>query len=374
MTSLQENLELLKSIASNPKKQLDSYIAAGKKVVGCFPVYTPEVMVHAAGMIPMGLWGAQTEISKARNYLPPFACPIMQSCIELGLNGTYEGLSCVLIPAMCDTFRCVTQDWKAGVTSIPGIPFTFPQNRIMEESVEYLIDEFNYVKESIEKYCDVTITEEAMQASISIYNRHMTVMNEFCTVANDHLDVIDAVVRHAVMKSATFMDKAEHTAIVEDIIAALKVESVCDWKGTKVILTGITAEPEALLQILVDNKIAVVADDVAQESRQYGTPIPACESAIEALARQWQNRKGDPLAHDEKLGRSELLLDLAKKNGATGVILCLMKFCDPEEYEETMIKPELKSAGIPVLTIDVDQQPTSYDQARTRIQTFADII
>ena len=51
-----------------------------------------------------------------------------------------------------------------------------------------------------------------------------------------------------------------------------------------------------------------------------------------------------------------------------------MKFCDPEEYEETMIKPELKALGIPVLTIDIDQQPTSYDQARTRIQTFADII
>ena len=52
MASLQENLELLKSISANPKKQLDNYIAAGKKVVGCFPVYTPEVMVHAADMVP----------------------------------------------------------------------------------------------------------------------------------------------------------------------------------------------------------------------------------------------------------------------------------------------------------------------------------
>lgn len=119
---------------------------------------------EAAGMIPMGLWGAQTEISSAKNFLPPFACPIMQSCIELGLNGTYEGLSCVLIPAMCDTFRCITQDWKTGVSSIPCIPFTYPQNKVMEESVEYLNNELGYVKSSIEKYCDVVITEEAMQS------------------------------------------------------------------------------------------------------------------------------------------------------------------------------------------------------------------
>lgn len=233
MASLQENLELLKNIATNPKKQLDHYIAAGKKVVGCFPVYTPEVMVHAAGMIPMGLWGAQTEITQSRNYLPPFACPIMQSCMELGLNGTYDGISCVMIPAMCDTFRCITQDWKTGVTSIPCIPFTFPQNRVMEESVTYLIDEYTYVKNSIEKYCDVTITEEAMQTSIAVYNHHMSVMNTFCTIANEHLDIIDAVTRHAVMKSATFMDKAEHAAIVEEIIDALKAEPVCDWKDKK---------------------------------------------------------------------------------------------------------------------------------------------
>ena len=38
MASLQENLELLKNIATNPKKQLDLYIAAGKKVVGCITV------------------------------------------------------------------------------------------------------------------------------------------------------------------------------------------------------------------------------------------------------------------------------------------------------------------------------------------------
>ena len=100
----------------------------------------------------------------------------------------------------------------------------------MEESVTYLIDEYTYVKNSIEKYCDVTITEEAMQTSIAVYNHHMSVMNTFCTIANEHLDIIDAVTRHAVMKSATFMDKAEHAAIVEEIIDALKAEPVCDWK------------------------------------------------------------------------------------------------------------------------------------------------
>ena len=112
MASLQETLNYLKAFLQIQKNSQIITSLQAKKLVGCFPVYTPEVMVHAADMVPMGLWGAQTEISSARNYLPPFACPIMQSCLELGLNGIYEGISCVMIPAMCDTFRCITQDWK----------------------------------------------------------------------------------------------------------------------------------------------------------------------------------------------------------------------------------------------------------------------
>ena len=83
MASLQENLQRLQEIAANPKAQLDRYLKSGRQVVGCFPIYTPEVLADAAGLVPMGMWGAQTEFSLAKKYLVPFACPIMQSCMEL---------------------------------------------------------------------------------------------------------------------------------------------------------------------------------------------------------------------------------------------------------------------------------------------------
>ena len=56
------------------------------------------------------------------------------------------------------------------------------------------------------------------------------------------------------------------------------------------------------------------------------------------------------------------------------MIVCLMKFCDPEEYEYVAYSRELKDAGITVLSVDIDQQPNSYDQARTRIETLAEML
>lgn len=89
MADLKKNIELLQGACRNPRAQMDRYLKKGKKIVGCFEPYTPEELVHASGMIPMGLFGGRTDIQLAKSYLPPFACPVMQANMEYGLNGTY---------------------------------------------------------------------------------------------------------------------------------------------------------------------------------------------------------------------------------------------------------------------------------------------
>ena len=373
MADLNTNLAALAAVAANPRAKLDEYLNAGRKVVGCFPVYTPEVLVDAAGMIPMGLWGAQTEFSHAKSYLPPFACPIMQANMEMGITGAYRGVSAVMIPAMCDTLRNVSQDFKKGVPDITCIPFTFPQNRKIPAAMSYLVSEFTYVKEALETICGKAIEGEDIVRSIEIYNEHNVAVRTFSALANRHLDIITPVVRHAVMKSGQFMPKEEHTKILKEINTQLLAMPTFDYKGKRVILTGITAEPDQLLNILSENNMAVVGDDLPQEMRQYRTDIPDGGKPLERLARQWMDRS-DPMAHDADIRRGDLLLGLVRENRADGVILCLMKFCDPEEYEYPVFLETLKAANVPVLSIDVDQQPATYDQARTRIQTFCDIL
>ena len=80
MSKVEAILSQLKEVAANPKKAMDDYKAeTGKGAVGIMPIYAPEEMVHATGYLPMGIWGAQgKQISKARTYLPAFACSIMQ--------------------------------------------------------------------------------------------------------------------------------------------------------------------------------------------------------------------------------------------------------------------------------------------------------
>lgn len=91
--AVKELFAQLHEVAAAPKKQLEKYLAEGKKVVAVAPVYTPQEIIHSMGMVPMGVWGADMELNESKKYYPAFICSIMQSILELGLKGEYDGVS-----------------------------------------------------------------------------------------------------------------------------------------------------------------------------------------------------------------------------------------------------------------------------------------
>lgn len=362
------------SIANNPKELMEKYLSEGKKVIGCFPVYTPQPLVTASGMVPMGLWGGQTTPTVAGKYNPIFTCSIMRSCLEFGMTGAFNGMSAVIMPMLCDTFRGMSSGWRAGVKDIPIISFIHPQNRLDSGALEFLIEEYKCVQKKLEAISGVKITNATLSATLDLYNIRNVVIREFCDVANDHLDIITPVVRHNVMKSATFLEISETIAMVKELIEELKTQQVCKWTGKKVILTGITAEPEEFLEIFIENKIAVVGDDLAQETRQYRTDYPFGNSAIERLAANWMELKGCSMVYEQdNTVRGQMLVDMAKNKGADCLAVCLMRFCDVEEYDYPYISKMAEEAGLYSLCLEIDQSTQDNGQSRTKIQSYAEI-
>ena len=210
----------LHEVALNPKAQMDAYLAAGKKVVLCAPVYTPEELVHAMGFIPMGAWGGDTELNRAKEYCPAFLCSIAQSILELGMTGVYDGASAIIIPSLCDTLKTLGQNWKYAVKHIPFIPMTYPQNRKPAFGVKFTRAGYERVVAELEKLGG-KLDNEALRASCEVYNRHNAAMRKLDEVLAKHPEV-SAVQRSDAFKSAFFMEKSEHTALIEELIAALE--------------------------------------------------------------------------------------------------------------------------------------------------------
>ncbi|NFV13571.1 phenyllactyl-CoA dehydratase subunit FldC [Clostridium sp. FAM 1755] len=363
-----------KDMLQNPKKTIVKHMEeTGQKAIGCMPLYVPEELVSAAGMIPVGVWGTDTEISEAKTYFPAFICSILQTTLEAALNGEYDILSGMMIGNYCDSLKCMGQNFKLAVKDIEFIPVTIPQNRKMDAGKEFLKSQYKMVIQQLEKISGNKITDEALDKAIEIHDEHRKIMNEFTMLASQYPSEITPIKRNYVMKSAYIMDKKQHTEKVKELISEIKMLAPDQFNGKRVITTGIIADSEDLLKILEENNIAIVGDDIAHESRQYRTLTPDANTPMDRLAEQFANKECSTLYDPEKK-RGKYIVDMAKERKADGIIFVMTKFCDPEEYDYPQMKKDFEEAGIPHVLIETDMQMKNYEQARTAIQAFSETL
>ncbi len=378
--SIETIVKEFQQVAANPSAQLKQYKAEGKKVIGVLPYYAPEELVYAAGMVPMGIWGSNNKtISRAKEYCATFYCTIAQLALEMLLDGTMDGLDGLITPTICDTLRPMSQNFRVSVgEKIPCIFLAHPQNRFADWGVKFCMDQYNDVKAGLEKIAGHEISNESILDAIKVYNKSRAARREFVKLANDHCDVITPTKRSAVLKAAFFMLKDAYTEKLEALNAELKALPVCDWKGTKVVTSGIICDNPTLLQIFEDNNIAIAADDVAHETRSFRVDAPEDEAdGIKALALQFRAMDYDILLYDPQSSqnrRGEFVANLVKESGAQGLVLFMQQFCDPEEMEYPYLKKALDAANIPHIKLGIDQQMRDFGQAATAIQAFADVL
>ena len=362
--------------ALNPGKTVrDAMESSGKELVGCFPVHVPEEIIYATGCIPVGMWGGKTEIQLADKYLQSFCCSIMRINLELGMRGTYDMLKAVVIPTFCDTLKCMLENWKTAITQIPTIGMTYPQNRKGKAGITFTVSELKRVKDELEEILGRIITDRQVEEAFAVYEDYRKTMRDFTAIAADYPQIITAKKRHLLIKAGMFMDKAVYTQEMKEIIAGLRKEAPAAFSGTRVIVTGLLSEPVEVLEIFDEHQIAVVGDDLSLGSRLFRTPSREnLEDVYLQMAYRIADMKGDTFLYEEEKSKGQLLEEMVKKKKADAVVVMMMKFCDPEEFDYPIYKNELEQAGIPHLYLEIDQQLDTYEQIRTRVQSFQEML
>lgn len=371
-----DTIEKLTAAGLNPGKTIaETKKETGKDLVGVFPIRTPEEVVYAAGCVPIGMWGGHTEITLADKYLQSFCCSIMRINLEYALRGVYHDVKAVLIPTFCDTMKCIVENWKLALPQVPTIAFAYPQHHKLQAGMEFTIDEIKRVKHELELALHKIITNEEVEEAFHVYEDWRKTMREFTALAAQHPEIITAKKRYAIIKAGCYMDKAVYTKLVKEINEGLKSEGTSTFKGTRAIVTGIMMEPVDVLDIFEENNIAIVGDDLAIGSRLWRTPAREdVEDVYQKMAYMIRDIEGDTFFFDPEKKKGQMLIDMTKALHADACIVMMMKFCDPEEYDYPIYKAELAKAGVPELYLEFDQQLSSFEQIRTRVQSFTEML
>ena len=377
MAEIKELLEKLKHIADNPREQLDNYIAQGKKAVGVWPYYAPEEIIYAGGLVPMGVWGGIGPIDKAKEYFPTFYYSLALRCLEMGLDGTLDGLSACMLTTLDDTLRPLSQNYKVSVgRKIPMVFLNHAQHRKEEFGKIYNAKLCESARKRLEEICDVKITDENLKKAFEVYNENRRLKREFIKLVGSHSQTVKASDRCYVLKAAYFMLKDEYNTLLKELNEKLKALPEEENLGPRVVTSGIICDNPGLLEVLDDFNICVVADDVAHESRALKIDVDtSIEDPMYALADQFARMDEDPILYDPDIWkRPKYVVDLAIDNDADGCLLFMMNFNDTEEMEYPSLKQAFEKEAIPLIKMGYDQQMTDFGQVRTQLETFSEMV
>jgi benzoyl-CoA reductase subunit C len=119
----------------------------GRKAIGCFPIYSPVELIHATGMLPLGVIGAgnQIEITHADSRFQSFVCSIVKSTLELGLTQRLQFLEGMLFHSICDPARNLASVFQRNFPGMFVEYIHFPQNLASPLGKKYLETEYRRV-------------------------------------------------------------------------------------------------------------------------------------------------------------------------------------------------------------------------------------
>jgi benzoyl-CoA reductase subunit C len=371
--------QLFEDLDFNAVKQWKAAVP-GRKAIGYMPVYVPRELIHAAGMLPVGILGGgdNMEVIQGDAYYQSYICRIPRSTLELGLTGKLDCLDGMLFPSICDVIRNLSGMWQIMFKDKYVKYFDVPQNYQDNVGGNFYIHEMQLLREDLGKIRGAPITDAELNASIAVYNDNREAMRELYTfrATNPHQAPTSEV--YLVVRAGMVLPPEEHTKLVREYIAETAKVQRPKRDNARVVVTGSFCEqpPLALIKSLEMAGCYVVDDDFMLVTRWLLDEVPADKDPLDELSKAFLHRSAATAAKYDQTREEKgmFLLKQVKTRGAEGVVFAAPSFCDPALLERPMLQDVMAKHKIPYTAFKYAENTGQMAPIREQAGTFADSI
>jgi benzoyl-CoA reductase subunit C len=354
--------------------------ARGRKVVGYMPIYVPREIIHAAGMLPLGILGGgdQLEVIHGDAYYQSYICRIPRSTIELGVSGRLDFVDGMLFPSICDVIRNLSGMWKMMFPNVYVRYFDVPQNYRDDIGGNYYINELAELMHDLGALRGKPVTDDELRHSIAAYNENRRLVRELYAFRAERPWQAPAAEAYLVLRAGMVLPVEQHTDMLRDYLAAAAGEERPRRDNCRIVLTGVFCEqpPLNLIKSLELAGCYVVDDDLLLVTRWLTADVPIEGNPLHNLARAFLHQSESTAAKYEPdlKEKGQHLVRAVRRSGAEGVIFACPSFCDPALLERPMLQHVLKDADIPYIAFKYAENSGQMQPIREQAGTFADSI
>jgi benzoyl-CoA reductase subunit C len=346
-------------------------------VIGYFPVYAPVELIHAAGMLPVGLNGGgdRLDIQYADARFGSFICSIIKTTLEMGLRNHLNVFDGILFSSICDSARNLCFVMKRNFPDLYVDFLHLPHNPSSSASVDFLASEYHRLIRELERIGGRTITEAGIQQAIALYNRNRQLIRNLYAFRAQNPHLLRAWESYVLIRAGDFIPVEEHNSLLEQSLEQLSQRSGKARDSIRVVVEGAFCEqpPLDLIKLVEDAGCYLVDDDFVIGQSWFVEDVPANGDPVHALANSYVNRAVYSSGrHDFRAPRWEGLADKVKRSRADAVLFLIAKFCEPAYFDYVLFKNKLEELSVPHLLLEFEEKQFTFDRVRTEVETFVE--
>ncbi|HUL59656.1 MAG TPA: 2-hydroxyacyl-CoA dehydratase family protein [Anaeromyxobacteraceae bacterium] len=367
---------------TGPRPTRKEYVARqralhGRPSVAVLPVHYPKELLTALGVLAVELWGPPgPPRGDAAGRLQPYVCALARNALAFLASGGADAVDGVLFPHTCDSIQgLATLAADFGGWSRPAFTFLHPRGPPRPSARAFLRAELRSLAAALEPLAGRSLTPAklawALELHAEIHAARAALLDQRPRVALSDPEL------YALLRRGEWLWPEEHLAELRAARAVMADRPAV--QGVPILVSGYVPEPPAILEALGAVGAYVAADDYAAVGRRVvrpgapGSAGPEEDPWDRLVARCWAappcpTRSADPGA------RAAHLVALAERSGARGVLLHVVKFCEPELFDVPAIRQAFAARGTPVLVLEGELEAELSAQAVTRIEAFVELV
>jgi len=352
----------------------------GRKAIGHMPIYVPRELIHAAGMLPVGVMGGgdRLEIVRGDAYFQSYICHIPRSTIELALSQRLDALDGMLFPSICDVIRNLSGMRMMLFPDRYVRYMDVPQNYDPAAGGRFWRQELSALRDDLARLAGSPVSDDALRHSIALYNEHRRAIRELYEARSREPWLFPASELYLVLRAGNILPVESHTEMLREYMRLAPLEQERrEQDQSRVVIVGMFCEqpPLGLLITLERAGCWVVDDDWMLGLRWLKGDVPLDGDPLEKLANAFLTQSVSNASRYEPLGhRGKWLVESVRRTRAEGVIFCAASFCDPALLDQPMLVAALDAAAIPHTQFKYSEDTGQFAVIREQAGTFSDSI
>ena len=352
----------------------------GARTAGIFCSFVPVEILKAGGVVNASLCASSEQpIPAAETKLPRNLCPLIKASYGFALTDTcpyFYFADLIVGETTCDgkkkMFELLNELKETYVMQLPA--------QRNERGLDLWKKEIIALKEKLEDFYGIQITEEDIKKAIRLKNRERKAMLRFMELGKLYPSPISGYEISTVSDSLGFnFDMEDRIRRVEERTEEVLKDWEENYKGKtskrpRLLITGCPngGVRDKIIKTVEEMGADVVAFDSCSGTREKVEEVDENMPVFDALAKKYLNINCSVMSPNDS--RQGYIKEMIHEYQADGVVEIILQSCHTYNIEAHFIKRTVEAEGIPYLMIETDYSKSDQGQIATRLEALLETI